>query len=88
MSVRPLMWRGVRSGCYFGGARGSRRVEIKKEKRFLRFTSRKLMIKLIDYLDFVRQLKGLGKKWRRWILGCLSMSNFSLLINGRRGNKL
>lgn len=39
------------------------------------------------FLDDVLGKKGFGLRWRRWIMGCLSSANFSILINGRPRGK-
>ena len=36
-----------------------------------------------DFIDYVLEKKGFGERWRRWIKGCLSSTNFSIMINGR-----
>ncbi|TYK07812.1 hypothetical protein E5676_scaffold1737G001060 [Cucumis melo var. makuwa] len=33
-------------------------------------------------LDMAVKLKGFGRRWRRWICGFLSMTNFSIIVNG------
>ena len=39
------------------------------------------------FLDEVLQRKGFGNRWRKWVHGCLSSANFSVLINGRPRGK-
>ena len=39
------------------------------------------------FLDEVLQRKGFGNRWRKWMQGCLSSANFSVLINGRPRGK-
>lgn len=34
-------------------------------------------------LDNIMECKGFGGRWRRWIRGCVSSVNFSIMINGR-----
>lgn len=48
-------------------------------------TLRKVYDKVdLHYLDqLILKLKGFSKRCRRWIQGCLSSSNFSIMINGR-----
>ena len=40
------------------------------------------------FLDMTMKLKGFGKRWRRWIWGCLSTTNFSIIVNGRPRGKI
>nr|GFB25693.1 RNA-directed DNA polymerase, eukaryota, reverse transcriptase zinc-binding domain protein [Tanacetum cinerariifolium] len=35
-----------------------------------------------DYLDEIMKKLGFGSKWRNWIVGCLSNSRTSILVNG------
>ena len=35
------------------------------------------------FLDMAMKLKDFGKRWRRWIWGCLSTTNFSIIVNGK-----
>ncbi|KAM2902960.1 hypothetical protein COP2_002826 [Malus domestica] len=39
------------------------------------------------FLDEVLQRKSFGNKWRKWMQGCLSSANFSVLINRRPRGK-
>ena len=40
-----------------------------------------------DFIDHVLEKKGFGERWRKWMKGCLSSSNFSIMIHGRpKGN--
>ncbi|KAM0963163.1 hypothetical protein ACFX2A_022668 [Malus domestica] len=39
------------------------------------------------FLDEVLQRKSFGNRWRKWMQGCLSSANFSVLINGRPRGK-
>lgn len=41
-----------------------------------------------NYLDNILTAKGFSLKWRSWIRGCISSSNFSILINGRPRGKI
>lgn len=41
-----------------------------------------------NFLDFILEKKGFGRKWRKWINGCLRSANFSVIINGRPREKL
>ena len=36
-----------------------------------------------EFLDFVLKKKGFGSTWRKWIQGCLSSVEYSVIINGR-----
>lgn len=36
-----------------------------------------------DFLEEILAAKGFGITWRRWIRGCVSSTNFSIIINGR-----
>ncbi|KAL5555254.1 hypothetical protein UlMin_037490 [Ulmus minor] len=36
-----------------------------------------------DFLDFVLEKKGFGVRWRSWMRGCISLANFSIMINGK-----
>ena len=40
-----------------------------------------------SFLDIVK-LKGFGKRWRRWIWGYWSTTNFSIIVNGRSRGKI
>lgn len=40
------------------------------------------------YLDVMMEQKGFGPQWRRWIKGCLSTVNFSIVINSRPWGKI
>ena len=33
-----------------------------------------------SFLDMAMKLKGFGKRWRKWIWGCLSTTNFSIIV--------
>ncbi|KAK9154956.1 hypothetical protein Sjap_002436 [Stephania japonica] len=39
------------------------------------------------FLDFVLKQKGFGERWRKWIKGCVSSANYSVMINGRPRGK-
>ncbi|KAM2348663.1 hypothetical protein ACFX1X_012268 [Malus domestica] len=39
------------------------------------------------FMEEVLQRKGFGNRWRKWMQGCLSSANFSVLINGRPRGK-
>ncbi|KAM1060262.1 hypothetical protein TB1_024191 [Malus domestica] len=39
------------------------------------------------FLEEVLLRKGFGYRWRKWVLGCISTANFSVLINGRPRGK-
>lgn len=41
-----------------------------------------------DFLDFVLLKMGFGERWRKWIFGCLSAVNYSVIVNGKLGNNL
>ena len=41
-----------------------------------------------SFLDMAMKLKDFGKRWRRWIWGCLSTANFSIIVNGRPRGKI
>ncbi|KAL5543390.1 hypothetical protein UlMin_007174 [Ulmus minor] len=36
-----------------------------------------------DFLDLVLEKKGFGVRWRSWMRGCISLANFSIMINGK-----
>ncbi|KAM7530919.1 hypothetical protein LguiB_034329 [Lonicera macranthoides] len=36
-----------------------------------------------EFLQFVLEKKGFGRRWRKWIEGCLSTANFSIILNGK-----
>ncbi|XP_028084934.1 uncharacterized protein LOC114286053 [Camellia sinensis] len=38
------------------------------------------------FLDFVLEMKGFDFRWRKWIWGCVSSCNMSVIVNGRAGN--
>ncbi|XP_022132189.1 uncharacterized protein LOC111005109 [Momordica charantia] len=40
-----------------------------------------------DFLDEVLAAKGFRHTWRKWIWGCISTTNFSIIINGRPRGK-
>lgn len=40
-----------------------------------------------DFLDVVLQDKGFGSPWRRWVGGCVSNANYSIIVNGRPDEK-
>ena len=40
-----------------------------------------------DFIDHVLEKKGFGERWRKWMKGCLSYSNFSIMINGKPRGK-
>ena len=35
-----------------------------------------------EFVDFVLERKGFGSTWRKWIRGCLSFVEYSVIING------
>ncbi|KAM7528379.1 hypothetical protein LguiB_031789 [Lonicera macranthoides] len=37
----------------------------------------------VFYGGIASQKKGFGERWRRWIRGCLSSANFTIIINGK-----
>ncbi|KAK9116321.1 hypothetical protein Sjap_015268 [Stephania japonica] len=39
------------------------------------------------FLDYVLRMKGYGERWRKWIRGCVSSANYSIMINGRPRGK-
>lgn len=41
-----------------------------------------------DFLDAILAAKGFGFIWRKWIRGCISSANYSIIINGRPRGKL
>ena len=41
-----------------------------------------------SFLDMAMKLKGFGKRWRKWIWGCLSTTNFSIIVNSRPRGKI
>ena len=40
-----------------------------------------------EFLDFVFERKGFDPKWRKWIRGCLSLVEYSVILNGRPRGK-
>lgn len=36
-----------------------------------------------DISELKQEKKGFGKKWRKWIWGCLQSANFLIMINGK-----
>jgi len=38
-----------------------------------------------NFLDFMLESKGFGSRWRKWIWGCLSSTNFFVVLNGKPG---
>ena len=40
-----------------------------------------------EFLEFVMERKGFGDRWRKWISGCLSSANFSVIINGKSSGR-
>lgn len=40
-----------------------------------------------NFVDFVMEKKGFGRRWRTWIRGCLWTANFPIIINGRSRGK-
>lgn len=41
-----------------------------------------------EFLNSILELKGFGFKWRKWIKGCLTTTNLSIMINGRSRGKI
>lgn len=41
-----------------------------------------------SFLDEILKLNGFRQRWRKWICGCLTTTNFSILINGSQGASL
>lgn len=41
-----------------------------------------------DFIDKILIAKGYGDKWRRWIKGFISTTNFSIIINGKPRGKI
>lgn len=39
------------------------------------------------YLDKILEYKGFGNKWRKWMVACISTTNFLIIINGRPRGK-
>ena len=40
-----------------------------------------------EFLDFVLERKGFHSRWRKWMRGCLSSVNYSVIVNGRPRGK-
>ena len=40
-----------------------------------------------EFLDHVLEKKGFDSLWRKWMRGCLSSVNYSVIINGRPRGK-
>ena len=40
-----------------------------------------------EFLDFVLERKGFDSTWRKWMRGCLSSIDYSVIINGRPRGK-
>lgn len=34
-------------------------------------------------MDKILELEGFGNWWRRWVRGCVTTANFSILMNGK-----
>lgn len=41
-----------------------------------------------DFLDAILQTKGFDQIQQKWILGCISSVNYSIIINGHPRNKI
>lgn len=41
-----------------------------------------------EFLDAILELKGFGRKWRKWMKGCLMNTNIYVIINGKPRGKI
>lgn len=41
-----------------------------------------------DFVDLIVEAKGFDHRWRKWIKGCISSPNFSIIINGKPWGKI
>ena len=41
-----------------------------------------------DFLDAILHAKGFGRVWHKWIHGCVSSANVSIIVNGRPCGKI
>lgn len=90
MILRQPLWRVSHYRCNSCSFRSGGDWKAEKKKGFLLKLDLQKAYNEVDweYLDAVLERKGFGKRWRMWMQGCLSMVNFSIIINGRPRGKI